>query len=580
MQKSLLYPLLRLRLAVAEFLRPHEVHVLLVWAGLVGFAGACASVAFRELMHEVQWLITGHSGSLVQTARDLPVWACLLVPTGGGLLAGGILYGGSVLLKGQKSPDYIEAIALGDGRIPSRITLVKAASSLVTIATGGSIGREGPMVQLSAMLASLLGKILGVSVPRLRLLVACGAAAGIAAAYNAPIAGSLFVAEIILGSIVMESFGPLVFASVVSVLTVRQLLGASPVYQVPAFHLVSMLELPAYLLLGILCGLMAPWFLQLLALSARNFAIQGWPAPLRLGAAGFIVGAISMYMPEVWGNGYSVVNEILHQDIVWYVLLLFLALKLVATASTVGAGAVGGVFTPTLCVGAVLGSLVGQGVHAILPHHSGLSGSYALVGMGCFLAATTHAPLMAILMIFEMTLDYDIVLPLMLGCVTAYYTAHAIRSDSIYAESLRRGKAQSPLASLCVGDLLKPNPLQVPPHAPFHEVAQIFAQNQHNYLYVTDDAGIFRGMISLHDIKSYLSDESLAQIVIAADIVRDDFPTINPEAPVLGALENFKGAYMERLVVVDKERKLLGTISKTDLLLTLAHQERNEANKV
>jgi chloride channel protein, CIC family len=252
--------------------------------------------------------------------------------------------------------------------------------------------------------------------------------------------------------------------------------------------------------------------------------------------------------------------------------------KVVATAATFGSGAVGGVFTPTLFVGASLGYLFGiAGAH--LPVNLTINPSaFALVGMGAFLAATTHAPIMTIIMIFELTLDYQIILPLMLACVVGYYTSVSLEKRSIYSEALKRkgaGDYRYQLAELHVRDLMKPDPLTVSPTARFAEIAQKFIANRFNYLYVTED-GRFVGAISLHDIKNYLNAPELAELVIAGDILREDIPTIHPTASLNEALDRFARHMGERLpVVTDQEmHQLVGSLAKTDVILALAGSGR------
>jgi len=566
---------LRWGVRLAGWIRPCELQATLLWAGLVGFLGGLISLGFRQAIHGVQWLLTGHSGSLVQIALDLPPWQRLLVPTVGGLLAGLALQLGARLTRGQPSTDFMEAVVVGDGIIRSRSSVVKSVSSLLTIASGGSIGREGPMVQLAAMLASWLGRLTGLSTARLRLLVACGAAAGIAAAYNAPIAGSLFVAEIVLGSIAMESFGPLVFAAVISALTCRQLFGADPVFRTSAFQLVSPWEVVPYLGLGIMTGVAAPWFLRLLRGSEKLFAALPLPPFARLGLGGLLVGSISLHTPQVWGNGDTVVNSILLGEWLWPSILVILLAKLMATTATVGSGAVGGVFTPTLFMGAALGCVLGQAVHPHWPDSTGGPQAYALVGMGSFLAATTRAPLMSILMLFEMTLDYDIVLPLMLACVTAFYTARGIEKDSIYAASLRRKQTAppQPWSQLRVSDLMKPSFPCVPLTAPFTEVTKGFVNHPTDQLGVVTGDNQFCGVVWLHDVKAHLQDAELGALVTASDLVRDGVPVLTPQRSLMEAMDQFTRHDGDQLPVVNNpdERKLVGCISKSDLLLTLAH---------
>lgn len=571
--------LLRLRVWLSEIIRPNELQVTLFWAGVIGFAGACASVGFRKLTSGVHFLFTQQGGGLVDSFEHLTGMQRLLVPALGGVLAGIVIFYGMRWGRRKSSTDYMEAIVLGDGVISSRSSLVKCLSAMFSIASGASIGREGPLVQLSAMIASRIGRWRKTPTLQLRLLVACGAAAGIASAYNAPIGGALFVAEIILQSLAMETFGPLVFASVISTLTVRQLLGEDPLYHIVSVRLGSNWEILPLLLLGLLAGLFAPWFLRLLRTSEQWFSKLALPAYLRLGLGGLIVGLLAVWWPSVCGNGYSVVNRILNGELLWQSLLVILVFKLVATAATFGSGAVGGVFTPTLFVGACLGVLAH---HAMQPIWFGTPlnpQAFIVVGMGAFLAATTHAPIMAIIMLFELTLDYQLILPLMLACVVAHYACLAFEQKSIYAESLKRKGGEiyrQQLAGLSVADLMKPKPVNVDEDADFRAIAQKFITHRFRYLYVTAADGSFRGVIALHDVKSHLTQSELAELVIARDIMHEDFPTIAPDATLVEALEKFAHHDGERLpVVTGPEHKLIGSISKSDLLLALAERTKD-----
>lgn len=573
MKRPFMLYLLRLRVLGAEFTHPSELQVTLFWAGIVGFLGGLSSFSFRLCIRAFQWFLTGSSGSLVEIAMHLPWWKRVLVPVTGGFLAGAVLYFGMRLTRGNRSTDYMEAISLRDGVIPTRASLIKCLSSLLTIASGGSIGREGSMVQLGAWLASVTGRWVRLSAPRLKLLVACGAAAGIAAAYNAPIAGALFVAEIILGSIAMESFGPLIFASVISTLTVRNLWGGNPIFEVPAFQMVSAWELISYLILGIVAGVAAPWFLRFLKGSEDMFSATGLPVYLRLTLGGLFLGALSFFAPQVWGNGYSVINSLLHTPWPWLELIIILGCKLLGTAATFGSGATGGVFTPTLFVGASLGCLFGQAINALVPGVTGSASAYALVGMACMLAGTTHAPLMAMLMLFEMTLDYDIMLPLMSGCIVASYVARSIEPRSIYSESLKRHQVPKPrISSMRVRDLMRCATPCVHETAPFTEVVQQFIASRRNNLFVVKTNNEFLGAISLHDVKSNLETAHLDGLLSAHEVTRTDVPWVVEDALLTDTLEKFRELNGERLPVVNNltERRLVGALAKTDVLLTLS----------
>ena len=503
----------------------------------------------------------------------------MVVPTAGGAAAGLVLMLTAHFVKQSRTTDYMEAVVIGDGILSTRQSLLKSLSALFSISSGGSIGREGPLVQLAAMLASALGRILRVSSPRLRLLVACGAAAGIASAYNAPVAGALFVAEVVMATMSMEVFGPLVCSSVVATLTTRQFLGADPLYSVLHFHTISPVQTLILVGLGCLCGLLSPAYLLILRNVELWFSV--WPGPVftRLAAGGLVVGVLAVWYPQVCGNGYSEVNAVLHGRWPWQELAIVFLLKIVATSATFGSGAVGGVFTPTLFVGASIGYLFGvlakaaSGIAAIQPE------AFALIGMGAFLAATTRAPLMAIILIFEITLDYEVILPLMLACVIGFYTARSFPVPGIYSEELRRKgrwEFDSELRRMRVGDIMKLDPPRVHLDSAFDEICKRFTLLPHNFLYVVDDRGYFQGAIALHDIKRFLTNPDLAGVIIARDIMREKFPSLGPDDFLTTVFERFSRHDGERLPVVaaDGSKRLLGAVSKADALLAFAERPK------
>jgi chloride channel protein, CIC family len=572
--------LLRWRVWIQEHLQPTEWQVTLLSAALAGFLGALASIVFSTLTENVYDWFGSHRLGIVESMQQLPWWGCLLVPTLGGACAGFILTFGQRLTRSQSSTDYMEAIAIGSGHIPLRASLVKSGAALFSIGSGGSIGREGPMVQLAAVLASVLARWRKFSPPQQRLLVACGASAGIASAYNAPIAGSFFVAEIILGSIAMESLGPLAISAVVATLTVRVLTAAHVLYKVPPFQLNSPLEMVPYIALGFLAGVLAPVFLITLKQSEQFFVSLKLPLVLRLALGGLVVGAIAINVPEVCGNGYSVIVEILNGRLLWTTIMGIFACKWLATMASFGSGAPGGVFTPSLFMGAGSGLLFGTLLHRVWPAGAHDPGAFALVGMGAFLSAATHAPVMAVIMLFEITLSYDIILPLMLCSVIAYYTSKSLEGASLYSEALKRKSAAVPdptLGETRVADMMRANPPTVAPNAHFAEIARMFLNVRVNNLYVVDETGRFLGVVSLHDIKPYLGEPDLAELVIARDILREDFPRVAPDQPLPEALASFLGIVAERLPVVERDGTLRGSLSKSDLLLALVEKQKKPA---
>ena len=551
-----------------------ELTGLVFWAALTGFLGALASVAFREGIRLFEWLLTGQTAGLVRAAGELHGWHRAITPVIGGVAAGLVLHYGGRLFGQRRAVDYMEAVVVGDGIIAARPTIVRSLSSLFSIGSGGSIGREGPMVQLAALLGSKLGLASRAPVPRRRLLVACGAAAGIAAAYNAPIAGALFVAEIVMGSIAMESFGPLLVASVTANVTIHRFLGYGPVFAVPHVQFGENWELFVYGLLGVLIGHLAPPFLMLLEWTKARFAAVAAPAYLKLGAGGLIVGLTSMAFPQVWGNGYSVVGTILDGQLAGWLLLAVFAAKIVSTAATVGSGAVGGVFTPTLFIGAAVGALANTVLHLLWPAAASSPGAYALVGMGGFLAATTHAPLTSVLMIFEMTLDYWVVLPLMLACVTAHYTAKAYRHGrSVYHESLQPERAgeQPDWRLSTVQALVKPAGAVVSEHTTVRAMLDRLPNRPVDPVCVIDDGG---QLLAVLDPRAIIARATAREIDPESPVGHVASPVpfvLTPATSLTSALEGFLRERVKTLPVTTGQwdTTLIGEVSRHDLLLAL-----------
>jgi CIC family chloride channel protein len=554
---------------------------MLLWAGLIGFVGALATIAFRDGLAAVQFLLVGHKISLVEMAETLPWQMRIILPCAGGVIAGAFLIAAKHYASGP-SAEYMEAITAGTGRISVRQTLLRSLSSLCTIASGGSIGREGSMVQLAAMCSSVIGRITKFEPGRLRLLVACGAAAGITSAYNAPIASAFFVTEIVLGTIVTDSLGPIMIASVVANITMREFPGYKPTYEMPVFPAVSNAEVVLFVILGVIAGLAAPQFLRLLDFAKQLFKKSRLPVPLRLGLGGLLVGVLSVWVPQVWGNGYSVVNSLLHEPWLWQTVLVVLVFKIIATAFTSGSGAVGGTFTPTLFVGAAIGSLFGHAMHGMWPAATSAPFAYAIVGMGAFLAAATHAPLMAILMIFEMTLSYQVMLPLMLACVVAYFIARSATVMSMYEVRTKRSldeEARLRLRSTLMRDLIKPAETVVHMNATLNDMAAMFRKHPVKYLYVIDDAQHYQGVVALQDLTSEIMDDHAAASKQAKDLLRHDFlPVITPEMHLDEALQCFLQHQGERLPAVNSidDPALLGVVFKTALLKAYFHLNQTE----
>ena len=564
--------LLSARAALQKWFRIADWQATLLWAIVAGVLGALATELFRQTLHAVDAGLFGQGNGLVALARSLPPWARIATPACGGAVAGLLLVLARRATVQKATSDYMEAIVLGDGRIPVAQTLARSASSLVSVVTGGSIGREGSMVQLAALCNSLLGRFFRFPAERLRLMVACGAAAGLTAAYSAPIAGAFFVAEVVLGSIAMESVGPIIVAAVMANIVMRGLPGYQPVYAMPAFPVVAGPEVLLFAVLGVLIGGAAALFLRGLAASRSAFGRLGLALPWRLALGGLVVGLISVPVPEVWGNGYSVVNSVLHAGWPWALMLLVLAAKLVATCATAGSGAVGGVFTPSLFFGCLIGALFGTAAQVLFPAATAQPFAYAIVGMGAFLAGATQAPLMAILMIFEMTLSYQVMLPLMAASVVAYFVARSAHAGSMYEITIRRREQQverQRLRTQHVRDLVEPALTVVRPDADLSEMGRIFLQHPFKYLYVVDAEGLYQGVVPLKSLTAAGGTADLAG-KRAGDLLGQDIRPIAADTNLGHALQRFLEHPGERLPVIESVAHplLIGAVAKSRLLAT------------
>ena len=568
-------------LRIREKLHFSEEAFHLVLAGGVGFIGGFVNVVFHSAIVLSQRIFVGRTEDIGTVAEGLQPWQRPVVTTLGALAAGLVLYWGLRLVGKQSSTNIMEVVATSDGRLPFRTTMVKAISSLMSIGSGASIGREGAITQLAAMLASKWGQLAKWQPYRLRLLAACGAASGISAAYNAPIAGAVFAALIVLGNFSMNLFAPLVFSSVVAAMVSRSFFGVDPLYEVPKFEFNSVTQLPWFLILGIASGAAAALFLKMLRWSEEAFEKIAAPIYVRMVIAGLMVGALSMGYSQIWGNGYGVTNSILHDKFAGqqYLVLFLLGLvfaKLLATVLTVGGGAVGGVFTPTLFLGAGFGSIFGTALHELSHGKTLPVPVFALVGMGCMLSATTRSPLLAMIMVFEISLDYSLMPPLMLACVVSTLVARRLHQESIYTEPLRKKGLAIDRETLrpgsateqTVGDLMRAPVPPVRETAPLHEIAERFLTSPNNFLPVVDGKEKLIGIVALQDLKEFLGAGSEMTPVIAYDVMRPPPSTVTPDQLLLDTLPVMLASEQRNVPVVNSrtENRLIGAVVRAEVL--------------
>ncbi|MFI5316411.1 MAG: chloride channel protein [Myxococcota bacterium] len=403
---------------------------------LVAVLAAAFAVGFRVSLSFALRSLSGAS-DVVSAMRDAPRWARLLAPALGGLAGGAVSLLVARAREGQGVSNVMEAVVLGVVRLPMRVTLLKSAASWLAIASGGSIGREGPLIQFGGAAGKLVGDRLGLDTEQTRLLIAAGTAAGFSAAYNTPFAAVLFVLEVVTGVVVLDAVLPVLIATVIATEITRAVVGAGPIYGQRAFQMQGPLELAAFAGLGLFAALTAQGFMRALSFGESQFRRERLTLPWRPALGGALAGACLIFLPEVAGNGYEPLNGLIDAHYsVGFVALLLLG-KCLATTASVSSGNPGGVFTPTLLVGGAVGFLYASAL-AALGIATGPPGGYALVGMAAATAATTHAPLMAAVMVFELSGDYAIVLPLVLATALATLVSRALRRDSIYTAELRQ----------------------------------------------------------------------------------------------------------------------------------------------
>jgi len=402
--------------------------------GWVAVGAALFAITFRlSLTSLYRWLY--HADNVVDGITNLPRWWRLLVPAAGAAAAG--LIACFRHAPSQNVSNVMEAVALGNVQLSLRATAARVASSWVAIAGGMSIGREGPLIEFGGALGASIGRLTAASLNRTRVLVAAGTAAGFAAAYNTPFAATLFVLETVAGVAAPTLILPVMGATVAATLITRAAVGAGPIYGQRAFSLESNLDLVSSVALGVTAAFAAMTFKRLLTIFERYVDEHPLPQPYRAAAGGFLVGAIAIWLPSVVGNGYEPLNRILDSPMAVSALALLFVAKLIATSGSVASGVPGGIFTPMLLMGATLGSawshLFGA-AGATAPD----AGRYALMGMAATTAASIHAPLTAAVMIFELSGDYPIALPLILAAVVSTFVSRAFRGESVYDTELRK----------------------------------------------------------------------------------------------------------------------------------------------
>jgi len=548
----------------------------IIGAIIIGILAGYGAIFFRYLIKFVQRVSYGESEFSISLIKTVTTHWRILIPAIGGLIVGPITYFFAREAKGHGVPEVMEAVALKGGKIRPRVAFAKSVASAVCIGTGGSVGREGPIVQIGSTVGSIVGSFFKVKPSVLKTFVGCGAAGGIAATFNAPIAGALFAMEIIIGNFGAAQFTPIVVSSVLSTAVSRYYLGDFPAFECPEYHLKNPVELIFYLILGIIAGYVAISYIKVLYKSEDLFERLKFPEYLKPALGGFIIGSIGLYFPQILGVGYETITYALEGNIIWKLLLILIFVKLFANSITIGSGGSGGIFAPSLFLGAMLGGLIGTVMNIIFPGITASPGAYALVGMGAMVSAATHAPITGIIIIFELTSDYKIILPLMIACTISLLLASRVHPESIYTKKLIRkginifqGKEMNILKSLLVKSAMSEEFETIKENSTLNTLLDKVVGSVHTTFFVVNDKNELTGIVSLNDVKQlFYEKETLENILIVKDISDTFIPVITENDNLDYVFKMLSQKEYDQLPVVDIKnlRKIKGSISKTDIL--------------
>ncbi len=558
-------------LGLIPFLRTSEAIFLLVFSVVVGIGSGFGAIIFRWLIKNFTILFFDQGHHLL---RFMGAYYVILIPALGGIIIGPIINRYAKETKGHGVPEVMLAVAASGGRIRLRVAAIKALVSSICIGSGGSAGREGPIVQIGSALGSGLGQLFKLPEEKVRILVACGAAGGIASTFNAPLAGIFFALEVILGEYGIRFFSAVVLSSVTATVISRHFLGDHPAFLTPAYQLLSAWEIPLYFIFGFLAALTALLFIKILYKCEDIFDFWKLPEYTKPAIGGLMIGLIGLYFPQVFGVGYESIELALYGKISALVVIILVLAKIVATSVTLGSGGSGGVFAPSLFIGAMLGEVFGKLTQLLLPTIAIPPGACALVGMGAVFAGAAHAPVSAILILFEMTGDYKIILPLMITCITSTVVVREFTKDSIYTLKLRRrGIDFQNIQGLDLMDRIKVSEAMFKNLNTMDETTSVtdairMIQSTHHVGFpVVDLKGNLVGVVTHQDItKAFVSGNPKIPV---KEIMTKEIIVSYPDESLRAALEKIGERDIGRIPVVERgnPRHLIGLITRRSIIV-------------
>jgi CIC family chloride channel protein len=545
----------------------------LILAAVVGILGGFGALLFKRLIFSLQDFLWATPDMAPGSLLGVAWYRRLLMPALGGVIVGPLIYFFAREARGHGVPEVMIAVITRNSVIRPVVVFVKSLASAISIGTGGSVGREGPIVQIGAAIASTAGQLLRVRPARLKTLVGCGVSAGIAATFNAPIAGTLFSLELIVSDFGLTSFTPILVSAVAATVITRHFHGNITEFALPQFVMVSHWEFGLYLILGLIAGGVGFLFTKCLYGADDLFEKTRIPQWVRPASGGLLVGVTALVYPHIMGVGYDTIRVLFDGRLVLGIMLLLVVLKILATSVTIGSGGSGGIFAPSLFVGAMLGGAFGTVVNRLFPDVTASTGAYALVGMAAVNGACTLAPLSAIIILFELTNEYGIILPLMFTVVMATFVSRKLSPESIYTEKLHRrgirahhGEDLNILRAIAVKDVLRHDEASIRESAPFDSLVRLALEVHRNVFFTVDEKERFTGAISLLDLKHVLSHpRDLMDVHQIVDFKQTLAPV--PATQTLDAVvDRFAETGFDRLPVVDAQQRLVGSVIMGDIM--------------
>lgn len=555
-----------------------ESTFMAILALIIGVLAGVCNFLFRRAIEFFHWLVMEQG--IAWFDISFSQWSAsrfwvVLFPVTGALL---LLPFGIFFAKDMKFgfSAFLAQVNLRGAKIPGRTIITRGLASAITLGTGGSAGQEGPIAQIGGAVGSKFGQGFKVSGNRLKVLVACGVAGGVAATFNAPIAGVFFAHEIVLlASFELSSFTSIVIASGMSTVVSRALLGNEVVFSVPPYQAGSLWQLLLYALLGVIVGMLASGFIGMHMQVKALFEKIRLPRLTKPILGGVLVGIIGIALPQVFGNGYEFMDQFLHGQGSILLLLALVVFKGVATSITIGSGLPGGMFAPVLYLGAVTGGGFGKIAQLMFPYLHIQPGAFALIGMGAFLSAATHAPMTAIFLIWEMTSSYEVIVPIMITCVIGTTICRHFKKDSIDTIELARagidlsaGKERNIMKSILVGEVMVKNPETVPEWMTLRQFADFISHTRHTNFPLINAAGKLSGIISVQDFLGVVFEKDLLDLVVVKELATTEVTTVQATENLDEAMRRIGYRNIEQLPVVAQHdpEQLIGLISRRDMV--------------